>query len=100
MAPKLEVDNATENAKKIANIKQNNTIGFEIIDLIDTMGFLKRTYRAKNKMTLFSIPEINITGFFASQRNGLNKPVIVAIGNFEINPNKVGSIFPRSKEFP
>ena len=65
-APKLEVEIATEKEKKIANIKQNNTNGFDIIFITAVIGFFTKTYITKNIINKFSIPEKIITIFFDS----------------------------------
>ena len=80
-APKLEVEMATENAKNMANIKQNNIKGVENNFFTAVSGFLNKTKIVSPSIIRFSMPDKTITTFFASHKRGLNNPVTVAMGN-------------------
>jgi hypothetical protein len=52
----------------------------------------------RNKIRVFSIPDMIITAFPLSHKNGLYKPATMAVGNFLSKPIGLASVNPISNE--
>src|ERR1035437_4050383 len=91
IAPKFEVEIATEKAKNTPNIIEKSTRGFVKREVMNDTGLLIRKNKVRERNIKFSSHETTITGFFASHIYGRKRPALTAWGNLDNIPDNVGS---------